>query len=172
MKAKRKLILSLLSLLLLLCCSMIFVACDNENEGESKVESESESAAESESKVESESEAESESEGNHSFTVSFKVGGRNYDVVLVEGDNAVSFPSFPEQSGYKFDGWYLTEDFSGERVTEIPKGTTGNLTLYAKFTPNVYTITYNVDGGTNPNTITSFTVEDKVVLADAEKSGY
>lgn len=152
MKAKRKLILSLLSLLLLLCCSMVFVACDNENGGENKVES--------------------ESEGNHSFTVSFKVGGRNYDVVLVEGDNAVSFPSFPEQSGYKFDGWYLTEDFSGEKVTEIAKGKTGDLTLYAKFTPIVYTITYNVDGGTNPNTITSFTVEDKVVLADAQKSGY
>ncbi|MGN0374434.1 MAG: InlB B-repeat-containing protein [Butyrivibrio sp.] len=76
------------------------------------------------------------------------------------------------KDGYTFDGWYLTEDFSGEKVTEIAKGTTGDLILYAKFTVNVYTITYNADGGTNPNTATSFTVEDKIVLADAEKSGY
>ena len=44
--------------------------------------------------------------------------------------------------------------------------------MYAKFTPNVYTVTFDADGGENPNEITSFTVEDKIVLADARKEGY
>lgn len=33
----------------------------------------------------------------------------------------------------KFLGWYLTADCSGERVTSIPKGSTGNVVLYAKW---------------------------------------
>lgn len=39
----------------------------------------------------------------------------------------------PPVAGYTFDGWYLTEDFSGERVTEIPAGETGDKILYAKW---------------------------------------
>lgn len=33
----------------------------------------------------------------------------------------------------KFLGWYLTADYSGEAITSIPVGTTGNLILYAKW---------------------------------------
>ena len=33
----------------------------------------------------------------------------------------------------KFLGWYLTADCSGEKVTSIPKGTTGNIVLYVKW---------------------------------------
>lgn len=33
----------------------------------------------------------------------------------------------------KFLGWYLTADCSGEKVTSIPKGSTGNVVLYAKW---------------------------------------
>lgn len=36
-------------------------------------------------------------------------------------------------AGYVFDGWYLTEDFSGEKITEIPAGETGDKILYAKW---------------------------------------
>lgn len=35
--------------------------------------------------------------------------------------------------GFTFGGWYLTNDFSGERVTEIKEGTTGDIVLYAKW---------------------------------------
>lgn len=41
--------------------------------------------------------------------------------------------SDPVLEGYVFEGWYLTEDFSGEAVTQIPKGSFGDVTLYAKF---------------------------------------
>ena len=39
----------------------------------------------------------------------------------------------PVKTGYAFDGWYKTEDFTGEAVTEITQGSTGNITLYAKW---------------------------------------
>ena len=35
--------------------------------------------------------------------------------------------------GYTFGGWYLSSDFSGERVTEIPSDETGDVLLYAKW---------------------------------------
>ena len=34
---------------------------------------------------------------------------------------------------YPFLGWYLTSDGSGEKITKIAKGTTGNIILYAKW---------------------------------------
>lgn len=34
---------------------------------------------------------------------------------------------------YTFDGWYLSEDFSGEKITEIPSDFTGDVILYAKW---------------------------------------
>lgn len=140
MKAKRNMIISLLTMVLLLCCSMAFVACDDE----SKVD--------------------------NSYTIAFKVDDHNYDVVLAEEGNSISLPSPPEKDGYTFDGWYADESFTQEYTDSAP--ISQDTDIYAKFTPKVYTITYNIDGGTNPNTTTSFTVEDKVVLADAQKPGY
>lgn len=49
-------------------------------------------------------------------------------------------------SGWTFDGWYNDANFSGSPVTEITKGTIGNLTLYAKWTANKYTVTVQKDG--------------------------
>ena len=140
MKTKRKLIVSLLTMLLLLCCSMVFVACKNE------------------------------SEPSHSYKVSFKVDGRNYDIVLAKEGDAVSLPTSPEKDGYTFDGWYADESCTQKYNPTAP--ISKNTDLYAKFTANVYTITYNSNGGTNPNTATSFTAEDKIVLEDAHKPGY
>ena len=39
----------------------------------------------------------------------------------------------PACEGYIFLGWYDNSRFNGEKITEIPKGSTGNLTLYAKW---------------------------------------
>jgi uncharacterized repeat protein (TIGR02543 family) len=39
----------------------------------------------------------------------------------------------PVRSGYDFGGWYDNADFSGETVTEIPQGSTGDKTFYARW---------------------------------------
>ncbi len=48
-------------------------------------------------------------------------------------ESGLTLPT-PVKEGYTFDGWYLTEDLSGDAVTEIATGTTGDITVYAKWT--------------------------------------
>ena len=73
----------------------------------------------------------------------------------------------PAKAGYTFEGWYMAEDFTGEAVTEIPQGTTGNITLYAKWLEN-YTITYELDGGTNaPENPAGYNVESETITLKA-----
>ncbi len=47
------------------------------------------------------------------------------------------------KEGYKFDGWYANAEFTGDAVTEILSGTTGNIELWAKYNINTYTVTFN-----------------------------
>lgn len=47
-----------------------------------------------------------------------------------------------EKEGYTFEGWYKDNLFR-ERIERIQRGSSGNLTLYAKFRPNKYSIIYN-----------------------------
>ena len=54
----------------------------------------------------------------------------------------------PTREGYTFDGWYESADCSGEAVTTITDLTDTTATLYAKWTPNTYTVTLHTDGGT------------------------
>lgn len=55
----------------------------------------------------------------------------------------------PKKSGYTFEGWYLTEDFSGSSVNpDDDDYNNGDFTFYAKWSRGYY-ITYVLDGGTN-----------------------
>ena len=48
-----------------------------------------------------------------------------------------------KKKGYTFGGWYTTSNFKrGTKLKKISKGSTGDLTLYAKFTPVTYTIVF------------------------------
>ena len=50
---------------------------------------------------------------------------------------------------------------------------TANTTLYAQWTPIQYTITYNLNGGTNnPANPATYTVEDEVTLVAPTREGY
>ena len=52
----------------------------------------------------------------------------------------------PTKTGYRFDGWY-TDDTYSTKVTEIAAGSTDDVTLYAKWTINQYTITWVTNDG-------------------------
>ena len=54
----------------------------------------------------------------------------------------------PTKTGYTFAGWYENPEFSGNPVTDIPTDSTGELTFYAKWTVNTYTITFYDEDGT------------------------
>lgn len=54
----------------------------------------------------------------------------------------------PTKTGYTFNGWYSTANFTGSAVSQITKGSYGNKTFYAKWTANTYTVTLDANGGT------------------------
>ena len=54
----------------------------------------------------------------------------------------------PTKKGYTFKGWYSDKNFK-TKVTKIKKGSTGNVTLYAKWSANKYTIKFNGNGSTS-----------------------
>ena len=71
-----------------------------------------------------------------------------------------------------FAGWSLVEG-SDEYITEIPAGTTGDITLYANYKDIVRKITYNLDGGVLPEEApTSFVQGEGVALVNPTKEGY
>lgn len=51
----------------------------------------------------------------------------------------------PTQNGYSFEGWF-SDRAKTQKVTQVTKGTTGNITLYGKWVP-IYTIKYNSNKG-------------------------
>lgn len=48
----------------------------------------------------------------------------------------------PKRTGYEFLGWYDNPEFTGDVVTELPKGSFGAKTYYAKWQIDTYTLTF------------------------------
>ncbi len=48
----------------------------------------------------------------------------------------------PERDGYLFKGWYDNANYSGEPVTHVPDGRTGDFTLWADWKPSEYVTFY------------------------------
>lgn len=108
------------------------------------------------------------------FTVSFNMNGHGdapAAVVVSEGD-AVDAPAAPTAEGYVFGGWY--KEAACKNVYSFKSEVTENVTLYAKWTPVVYKILYNLGGGTNDaDNPSSYTVETaSIVLKEPVKEGY
>lgn len=51
----------------------------------------------------------------------------------------------PTKAGYTFDGWYSDAEFTGEKVTTIAQGTTGDIHLYAKWSETKYSVNINTN---------------------------
>jgi len=75
------------------------------------------------------------------------INGNNPDTYTV--DTGTITLDEPIKEGYTYSGWFDNEELTGEAITEITLGTTGDITLYTKWTVNQYTITYAI--GTNVN---------------------
>ncbi len=106
--------------------------------------------------------------------------------VLDHGHNASENPSTyetgggvaslaaPTRTGYDFSGWYDNDSFNGSPITSIPANSAGDKTLYAKWTPHKYTITYEKNGGTMPTLYKGkYTVESSTFsLPTPTRNGY
>ena len=98
---------------------------------------------------------------------------------MTTSTNAITKPS---KTGYTFKGYYTKENGQGDQIinengyiTENITNTTytANATVYAYYTINTYTITYNLNGGTvstaNP---TSYNIMSSFTLNNPSRVGY
>lgn len=73
--------------------------------------------------------------------------------------------------GYTFDGWYVDSLFTKE-IKEIPEDNTDDITVYVKWKPVVYTITYHLVGGVNHHdNPTTYTVLESPKVKDPTREG-
>jgi uncharacterized repeat protein (TIGR02543 family) len=109
-----------------------------------------------------------------SYTLSFNSrGGSSVGSLSVVYNTLASAPGAPDRNGYTFQGWYREEactnawNFGTDRVLS-------NTTLYARWALVTYSITYNLDGGTNNGANPSgYTIESAAItLADPTKTNY
>lgn len=79
----------------------------------------------------------------------------------------------PSKKGYVFKGWYADKNYK-KKVTTIEKGSTGKVTLYAKWAKEKYTITYKLNGGkNNKKNPSTYTITSKTItLQNPSKKGY
>ena len=109
------------------------------------------------------------------YNVSYELnGGENDDNNLKTYNIEQAYTlKNPTRTGYTFVGWFKEETFDNQ-VTEITLGSYGDKKFYAKWTPTVYTIAYELNGGVNnaenPETYTIET--ETITLANPTKTGY
>ncbi len=84
----------------------------------------------------------------------------------------IALPSLTKK-GHVFDGWYDNVAFDGESVNNIPRGSYGNISLYAKFSVVEYTISYDLQGGVNNiSNPTKYTIENENIVLSAPSREY
>lgn len=89
------------------------------------------------------------------------VNGANPETYNVQSE--FSFEQ-PTKTGYTFDGWFTSSEFTGSEVTEIVTGSIGDLTLYAKWIINDYEVIYGTFyGDYDPSYHISLQPGDEVV---------
>jgi len=108
------------------------------------------------------------------YTVTFDANGGTVTPgsrTIGEGWRLASLPT-PTRTGYTFNGWY-TAATDGEMVTTSTIFE-ADATIYARWTPISYTITYNLNSGTNSElNPANYTIESPAIeLNSPTRSGY
>ncbi len=76
------------------------------------------------------------------------------------------------KTGYTFNGWYPDPDFTSALVEKVTLGSHGEITLYANFSINKYTISFNTNGGTDVEPIKQNYATSVSAPEDPAKNGY
>lgn len=97
------------------------------------------------------------------------------NVAIYTFGNSVNLPSDITRTGYTFEGWYNSEDCTGERILQISYNEYGEKEFWAKWKANVYSITYNNNGGTikdNYEILYTYGQKEIVLPSKIERDGY
>ena len=90
-------------------------------------------------------------EYNITYVLNGGENGPNPDVYTVE--SAFDFAE-ATKTGYTFVAWYTLPNFTSAPVSSIAAGTFGDMTLYANYSINSYTISFDSAGGSAVTSIT------------------
>lgn len=119
---------------------------------------------------------------NYDYTLEAKWNYFTVNYILNGGTNNSSNPtsytidsskialSNPTRTGYDFVGW----TYNGKAVTEVDPAWIENITLVANWRAHIYSITYELNGGTNNSANpATYTIESNTItLKDPSKNGY
>lgn len=79
----------------------------------------------------------------------------------------------PNRNGYTFDGWFTTKSSTTEIKSTTKVETAKNHTLYAHWTANIYTVTFDPNGGTVDPTSKEVTFDKTYgTLPTPKRTGY
>lgn len=105
------------------------------------------------------------------YKVTFEAnGGSKVAEVSVKSGEMLSIDQVSEKEDYLFDGWYLESSLKTKAEEQIT--VTKNITLYAKWVKNVFTVTFESNGGTKIDSV-KVSLDGKVSApANPEKENY
>lgn len=93
-----------------------------------------------------------------SFDINFDSnGGSIVESISYDSTNTITIPDNPTKEGFIFDGWYLDNNTFGVSFTEnslLDTPIEDDLTVYAKWIVNQYTLTFEVNAGSTIEAIT------------------
>lgn len=80
----------------------------------------------------------------------------------------------PTRTGYSFEGWFENADLETSGISQITTGSTGNKEVYAKWSVTSYSVTYQLNEGTNDGANPStYTIESSpITFSNPTRSGY
>ena len=114
------------------------------------------------------------------YTIEYNLNGGSMGSPTIQTytiEDAVQF-AVPQMEGYTFAGWYTDEGLTKPAGDSFAAGRTGDITLYAKWEPNEYTVTYNYNLNTGETlqgsypANTTVTYGRKYSMAVPERFGY
>ena len=76
------------------------------------------------------------------YTISYVDGGGCAEHTYTVESGETMLCTSATRSGYTFKGWYDNPSFNGSPITQIPAGSAGHKTFYAKWEAINYSITY------------------------------
>ncbi len=129
----------------------------------------------------------SNSTGDRTYTANWKFNGYKINYHLNGGLNnennpigfTIAFENIylknPTKEGYIFGGWYKNEFFTTtSKITMIPTGSTGDIDIYAKWTPITYSVKFNANGGSGVmnNQLFTYDIEQNLDENKYTRTGY
>jgi uncharacterized repeat protein (TIGR02543 family) len=99
-------------------------------------------------------------------------GGSAVSPQDVAPGSKITRPAIPTRTGCTFSGWFTDAALTSQWDFNNTTGSVGGFPLYAKWAPAAYTITWRLNGGTEPGNPAAYTIEDEIVFLPATRPGY